>query len=98
MNARKALIAWTPADCNGPCIEVGVWPDRSGWSDDYAMTGGACFREWHEAEPDTLALLVMLAFNTAVVRDGVPVDAAHEAFLKIDQYRERISPDTEGAA
>lgn len=95
MDARKTLIAWTPADGS---IKVGPWPDRFRWSNRYELTDGACFRHWGKAEPETLALLVMLAFHTAVVRDGIPVDAAHDAFLNIDQYRERISSDMEGAA
>ncbi len=32
-----------------------------------------------------------------MVRDGIDVQAAHRAFLAIDEYRFRIAPDTEGA-
>jgi hypothetical protein len=35
--------------------------------------------------------------NTLVVCDRIPVEAAHHAFLKIDEYREMISPDVPGA-
>jgi hypothetical protein len=31
------------------------------------------------------------------VRDGIPVEMAHRAFLAIDEYREHISPDILGA-
>jgi hypothetical protein len=31
------------------------------------------------------------------VRDGIDPQAAHRAFLAIDEYRFRIAPDTEGA-
>lgn len=94
MKANESLIAWTPETSR---IRVGPWPDRSRWSDAYAFTDGACCTQWREAAPEARALLVMLAFHTAVVRDGVPVPAAHEAFLAIDEYRQRISPDTPGA-
>jgi hypothetical protein len=42
-------------------------------------------------------LAMFILFNTIVVRDGVDVAAAHQAFLKIDEYRQTISPDTKGA-
>jgi hypothetical protein len=42
-------------------------------------------------------LMLFIEFNTIVVRDNVSVEAAHKAFLAIDEYRERISPDIEGA-
>ena len=103
MKAQKVMIAWTPADWPNRCyrpgsIEVGPWPDRIGWTACYALATGAFEFKWQEAPPDALALMVMIAFNTLVVRDGIPVDAAHQEFLKIDQYREHISPDMEGAA
>ena len=40
---------------------------------------------------------MFLLFNTITVRDGVSVEATHKAFLKIDEYRQTISPDTPGA-
>jgi hypothetical protein len=42
-------------------------------------------------------LSLFILFNTVTVRDRVPVEAAHKAFLAIDEYRETISRDTEGA-
>ena len=43
-------------------------------------------------------MMLFIEFNTIVVRDQIPVKAAHDAFLAIDEYRERISPDIPGAA
>jgi len=103
MKATAMMIAWTPADEDGRLantagqVRIGPWPDRTGWSDAYRMTEGACQRHWHETGEDTLVLLVMLAFINVVVRDGVPVDRAHRAFLGIDEYRARIAPDVPGA-
>ncbi|MGC2786155.1 MAG: hypothetical protein WA397_20450 [Roseiarcus sp.] len=42
-------------------------------------------------------MMLFIEFHTIVVRDKVPVEAAHRAFLAIDEYRDRISPDIEGA-
>ncbi len=40
---------------------------------------------------------LFIDFHTMVVRDGIDPLAAHQEFLKIDEYRERISPDIPGA-
>jgi hypothetical protein len=40
---------------------------------------------------------MFILFHSITVRDGVPTNLAHEAFLKIDEYRKTISPDTPGA-
>ena len=36
------MIAWDTAP---PRVRVGVWPDRSRWSDEYALTTGCCGRQ-----------------------------------------------------
>ena len=41
--------------------------------------------------------MLFIEFHTIVVRDRIPVDAAHREFLKIDEYRRRIAPDIPGA-
>jgi hypothetical protein len=43
-------------------------------------------------------MMLFIEFNTIVVRDKIPVEAAHREFLKIDEYRQCISPDIPGAA
>jgi len=40
---------------------------------------------------------LFIDFHTMVVRDGIDPHAAHEEFLKIHEYRERISADIPGA-
>jgi hypothetical protein len=42
-------------------------------------------------------MMLFIEFHSIVVRDQVPVEAAHWAFLAIDEYRERIAPDLEGS-
>ena len=41
--------------------------------------------------------MMLIEFHTIVVGDRVPVEAAHKAFLAIDEYRKRISSDIPGA-
>jgi hypothetical protein len=68
------------------------------WTDPYDYTGGAAF-VWRRSLSGPLAVaMVFIEFNTLVVRDGLDPQAVHREFLKIDEYRERISPDIPGAA
>jgi hypothetical protein len=50
-----------------------------------------------ENNPDRQLLAMFILFNTITVRDGIDPQAAHKAFLEIDEYRRTISPDQEGA-
>jgi len=58
---------------------------------------GACLTDWRHASSEQLKALVLAVFHALVVRDGIHPEAAHQAFLVIDEYREIISPDIEGA-
>ena len=103
MKAAKALVAWTPVDYKnnptagqikiGPLLREGQ-PD---WSEAYMFSGGAS--ESHRKTMDgwEAVAFVFIEFNTIVARDGIPVEAAHEAFLNIDEYAEYIAPDLPGA-
>ena len=42
--------------------------------------------------------MMFIDFHTLVVGDGMDPQAVHRQFLKIDEYRRRISPDIKGAA
>lgn len=94
MKVTEAMIAWNPYTDQ---IEVGPWQDSTGWSDRYRMTSGACEMALHKMKPEMQIAMLFIHFHAAVVRDRVPVDAAHRAFLVVDEYRRRISPDIPGA-
>ncbi len=92
MNYRETMIAW---NVGKPEIEVGPWPDRHGWSDRYEMTTAPCEADMRQRSPDQLLAQLFINFNTIVVRDRVPTEAAHQAFMAINEYRDHIAPDTE---
>ena len=100
MRYQEALIAWTPGTDQ---IKVGNIMQRGepNWTRhpvNYKFTGGAAYAATRINKDKTQRdLMLFIEFNTIVVRDNVPVEAAHKAFLAIDEYRERISPDIEGA-
>src|SRR5436190_1429250 len=99
------MVAWTPINWRrlgraAPpgAIEVGPWPDETGWSDKFAMTCGCCEVARHHSHKAQKIALMFIDFHTCVVRDGIDPHAAHREFLKITEYRRRISPDIPGAA
>jgi hypothetical protein len=101
MKYQEALIAWTPGTDHirvGPLLRPS---DGSDWTEHpirYAYTGGAAYTGLRECEDKTKRdMMLFIEFNTIVVRDEIPVAAAHREFLKIDEYRDRISPDIKGA-
>jgi hypothetical protein len=95
MKYQESMICWTP---NTDQIEVGPHPDKTGWNRKYRFSCGACYLKIRDTKNKFLRdLMLFIDFNTIVVRDKVPVEVAHKAFLAIDEYRKRISPDMEGA-
>ena len=100
MKMSNAMIAWTPSYYDRPTdgqVEVGPWPDDTGWSDKYARTVGACNLGRSRLSKGERLALVFIDFNTLVVRDEIDPLVAHKAFLAIDEYRTHISSDTAGA-
>ena len=90
------MVAWTPREPD--TVEVGPWPDETGWSDPpYRYTGGCCELVRHKWPEDRKVMMMFINFHTLIVRDGIDPQAAHREFLKIDEYRRRISPDIDGA-
>lgn len=93
------MVAWTRSDdvtVLSGAVEVGPWPDRTGWSRPYRMKVGACFSDYREGTPLEKIVQMFMDFHTCVVRDRICAQAAHREFLKIDEYQRRISPDTPG--
>lgn len=94
MKIEEAMIVWNPGQEHQ--VDVVKWPDRQRVGAGLRYSCGACDTEWHE-DAEKRLLLLFIHFNTLVVRDRISPLSAHRAFLKIDEYRRRISPDQEGA-
>ena len=94
MKLYNTMIGYNPGTGE---IEAGIHPDVTGWSRKYEFTVGACYASHRETSPIERKMMMFINFHAAVVRDKVDIDAAHHAFLTIDEYRESISPDIEGA-
>ncbi|MDB5432518.1 MAG: hypothetical protein JWP35_3634 [Caulobacter sp.] len=106
MKAAEALVAWTPDNgiyeglkttigqvAVGPLIREG----QGDWTDPFAYTGGAAYVARRKKKGWPLVAMVFIDFQTMVVRDGIDPQVAHEAFLAIDEYRQKIALDIAGA-
>ena len=85
------MIAWDLVDLSGrknqKAVEVGPWPDRTGWSNKYEATTGCCdfgFEEHEEAEQ--AQILVNQAIS--LIFYGVPAKEVLGEFSKIRVWRE----------
>lgn len=74
-------------------VELGVPGPRG-----YGNSSGATYTSWRE-DPSIVrsVLMLMIEFHTLTVREGIAPRAVHKAFLAIDEYRQIVAPDVEGA-
>ena len=95
MKLKDALIAY---DRNSNQIRVGhlIEGGQTDWTVHpvrYQMTMGAAFFDVRKLTGLAAGHRVMSDFIGVVVRDGVDIAAAHNAFLAIDEYRNAIPED-----
>jgi hypothetical protein len=101
MRLADAYVAWVACyEASNPPSTAVLVTSREGAGDWFERQAGST--RWigvcagAASDPVSQAMM-FITFNTLVVRDRVDVDAAHREFLKIDEYRTRISRDTPGA-
>jgi hypothetical protein len=101
MKAAQALICWNSGTLGEPSVAVKIGPilrqGQRDWTVPYRCLGGAADASRHEANGWRAVALTFVDFHTMVVRDHVDPTAAHQQFLKIEEYRQRISPNIQGA-
>jgi hypothetical protein len=108
LSIDKWMVAWNPKHSTPEldrlgkikpdgAVEVGIWPDKTGWSAPYDSTAGCCESARSGSSLEGKVAQMFIDFHTLVVGDGIDPMAAHREFLKIVEYRGRISPDIKGA-
>jgi hypothetical protein len=109
MKAAEARIAWTPVWaseyrgarrgevwCGSAKVDRALRISRryAQW-DEVAFSGRDTPDHW---PPDLSgAFAAFVRFHTMVVRDGIDPKVAQRALLCVDEFRQRMSPDIEGA-
>jgi hypothetical protein len=93
MKLIETAIGWNSLTAKGKTeIEVGPYPDRTGWTSRYDGLGGGCMPIVHELNPAERAAMLFVDFNTMVIGYGLDPMTVHREFLKIDEYRCRVPP------
>ncbi|GEO42308.1 hypothetical protein SAE02_64560 [Skermanella aerolata] len=94
MKLIETAIGWNALTAKGRTeIEVGPYPDRTGWTSRYDGLGGGCMPVVHELNPAERAAMLFKDFNTLVIGHGLDPMTVHREFLKIDEYRCMIPLD-----
>jgi hypothetical protein len=97
---RETMICWNGPDCSRGeplTVEAGPYPDRFGWSERYDCSDGACWLiDWRKFSADERLLRLFVMFTILTIRDQVPAEEVHRAFLAIDEYRKALPPDVPG--
>jgi hypothetical protein len=104
MKAYNAVIIWTPSNVDsippelrGKLAVRTLQSCRDWTKNPHSKSCGAVIRQTRGLQGSESILQLFLDFHTLVVRDGIDPKAAYEAFLAIDEYRQRISHDIDGA-
>ena len=90
MRLKDTMIAWTPETER---VRVGPHPDKTGWSSGYVMTSGACFLWWAGLSDEARLIALFSLFHRMILLDKIDPQIVHQAFLRIDEYREEIAPE-----
>jgi hypothetical protein len=95
MKAHEAVIAWTPANwCSKTRGRVAVgrliYNDR-GWTAPYACAGGAAYPPRRDLRGAESLVRVFIDFHNLVVHHGISPQAAHDAFMIIDEFFDAVS-------
>jgi hypothetical protein len=100
MKLRDTMICWNGSDSSRGeplTVEAGPHPDLAGWSNRYDCSDGACWLiDWPKHSDDERLLRLFVMFAILVIRDRVPAETVHRAFLAVDEYREALPPDVPG--
>jgi hypothetical protein len=94
MKATEAAVVWIPSWRGEPSVRIERHHSQWDRSPDELWMPATCLGEFGEistkGNPTKQKLAMFILFHSITVRDGVPTNLAHEAFLKIDEYRKTI--------
>ncbi len=78
------MIAWNP----GPAatVEVGPWPDTTGWSSRYPFAAGCCYARWHKLTHEKKLEQMIRGIVYLALTYGLEPQAIHRELSKVDGY------------
>ena len=85
------MIAWDYVTLSGrkneKAVEVGPWPDRTGWSRKYQATTGCCDLGF-EGHDEAKEAQILVNAAASLIFYGVPANEILEEFSKIKVWRD----------
>ncbi len=81
------MVAWTVPSGGLAAVEVGLWPDETGWSDAYELTTGFCDSFFHELSREQQAQ-ALLNLAADMMFEGLAAQDVLREFSKIRTWRE----------
>lgn len=81
-NSDDFMVAWTDET-----VEVGPWPDRTGWSRGKSTTG-CCDAWFQEKTPAEKAQILVNVFLDLALGKGLSPTKIQQEFMKIDTWRD----------
>lgn len=91
---NDAMLCWNSGINGGsPAFKVIQHPDRTGQSDAYESSVGACFTNWRELGRTEQKLKLLVEAWHIVAFYGVPMTMVQEGLLVIPEYRDLIASD-----
>ena len=91
-NATNGMLCWNPETDQ---VEVGPWPDRTGWSANYKMSALAPTAV-KKASFQKRKTIVFIEAVHLIVRDKCDPEAVHKALLNLEEYHDGLSDDFPG--
>ena len=94
MKSTEAMIVWNNQTGE---VNVGPWPDKTGWSNHWPRKFRTSYgdAEFAEGLPDLHKML--RDFHWCVLESGIDPMKVHCEFLKIDEYRLGIQASVPGS-
>lgn len=90
MKLSQGMFAWNPGTSE---VRAGPWPDTTGWTETYQMTGGGCWEFVRRLPSEQAKAHLYIQAMHLIVRDGVEPAAVHRAFQAFDEYVDALADD-----
>jgi hypothetical protein len=89
-NATNGMLCWDPGTDR---VEVGPWPDTTGWSNKYERSTLACYHDIRKEFLSERRAIIFIEAIHLIIRDRCDPDAVHRALLNLEEYRDGLSYD-----
>ena len=89
-NATNGQLCWNPGTDQ---VEVGPWPNDTGWGKKYKMSGLACYSHVKQMDFEQRKTIVFIEAVHLIVGDRCDPLAVHRALLNLEEYQDGLADD-----